>query len=119
MAGRWFSSGTPVSSTNKTDRHDITEILLKVSLNTIPPTLPNRNNMITCTNVLVPFQAERKSVNKYYPPDWDPSKGSVNKYVGQHPLRDRAKKLSQGILVIRFVSIIFKIFILIINKSTI
>jgi hypothetical protein len=27
--------GTPVSSTNKTDRHDITEILLKVTLNTI------------------------------------------------------------------------------------
>jgi len=25
-AGRWFSPGTPVSSTNKTDRHDITEI---------------------------------------------------------------------------------------------
>ena len=30
--GRWFS---PVSSTNKTDRHDITEILLKVALSTI------------------------------------------------------------------------------------
>ena len=27
VAGRWFSPGTPVSSTNKTDRHDITEIL--------------------------------------------------------------------------------------------
>jgi len=27
--GRWFSLGTLVSSTNKTDRHDITEILLK------------------------------------------------------------------------------------------
>jgi hypothetical protein len=27
--------GTPVSSTNKTDRHDITEILLKVALDTI------------------------------------------------------------------------------------
>jgi len=27
--------GTPVSSTNKTDRHDITEILFKVALNTI------------------------------------------------------------------------------------
>jgi len=35
VAGRWFSSGTPVSSTNKTDRHDIAEILLKVVLNTI------------------------------------------------------------------------------------
>ena len=35
---RWFSLGTPVSSTNKTDRHDIAEILLKVALNTI--TLP-------------------------------------------------------------------------------
>jgi hypothetical protein len=27
--GRWFSLGTPVSSTNKTDHHDITEILWK------------------------------------------------------------------------------------------
>ena len=35
---QWFSSGTPVSSTNKTDCHDITEILLKVALNTIKPT---------------------------------------------------------------------------------
>ena len=35
MAGRWVSLGTPVSSTNKTDRHYITEILLKVALNTI------------------------------------------------------------------------------------
>ena len=27
--GRWFSPGTPVSWTNKTDHHDITEIWLK------------------------------------------------------------------------------------------
>jgi hypothetical protein len=33
--GQWFSPGIPVSSTNKTDRHDMTEILLKVALNTI------------------------------------------------------------------------------------
>jgi len=33
--GRWFSPGTLVSSTNKTDRQDITEILLKVALNFI------------------------------------------------------------------------------------
>ena len=29
--GRWFSPGTPASSTTKTDRHDIDEILLKGS----------------------------------------------------------------------------------------
>ena len=27
--GRWFSPGAPISSTNKADQHDITEILLK------------------------------------------------------------------------------------------
>jgi len=36
-AGRWFSPGTPVSSTSKTDRHDMSEILLKMALNTITP----------------------------------------------------------------------------------
>jgi hypothetical protein len=30
--GRWFSPGTPFSSTTKTGRHDIAEILLKVAL---------------------------------------------------------------------------------------
>jgi hypothetical protein len=33
VKGQWFSPGTPISSTNKTDRNDITEILLKVVLN--------------------------------------------------------------------------------------
>jgi hypothetical protein len=33
--GWWFSLGTTVSSTNKTYRYDITEILLKVVINTI------------------------------------------------------------------------------------
>jgi hypothetical protein len=35
VTGRWFSAGTLVTSTNKTDRHDIAGILLKVELNTI------------------------------------------------------------------------------------
>jgi hypothetical protein len=32
--GLWFSQGTPASSTTKTGRHDIAEILLKVALST-------------------------------------------------------------------------------------
>ena len=36
--GWWFSLGHPVSSTNKTDHHDIAKILLKVALNTIKQT---------------------------------------------------------------------------------
>jgi hypothetical protein len=36
--GRWFSPGTPASSSTKTGRHDMIEILLKVALNTIKQT---------------------------------------------------------------------------------
>ena len=41
-------------------------------------------------------------MNKYYPPEWEPKHGSINTFRGQHPLRDRAKKIKQGILVVRF-----------------
>jgi hypothetical protein len=37
--GRWLFPGYPVSTTNITDQHDITEILCKVALNTIILTL--------------------------------------------------------------------------------
>jgi hypothetical protein len=43
--GRWFS---PVSSTNETDRHDITEILLKVALSII---IPNQANITDEANI--------------------------------------------------------------------
>lgn len=46
--------------------------------------------------------AERRAVNKYYPPDWDPSKGSVNRVNKSHPLRARARKIDEGILTVRF-----------------
>jgi hypothetical protein len=49
-----FSPGTPVSSNNKTDRHDITEILLKVTLNTINQTKPDSaqpNKLYEISNV--------------------------------------------------------------------
>ena len=44
--GRWFCLETPVSSTNKTDRHNITEILLKVALNNI--TLTPNHTIYSC-----------------------------------------------------------------------
>jgi hypothetical protein len=43
VTGQWFSPGTPVSSTNKADRHDIAKILLKVALNT-------KNQATLCKN---------------------------------------------------------------------
>jgi hypothetical protein len=46
LAGRSFSPSTPVSSTTKADRHNITDILLKVALNTIilTPIIPGKPN---------------------------------------------------------------------------
>ena len=40
--GRWFSPGTPASSTIKTSRHDIAKILLKMALNTKNQTKPTK-----------------------------------------------------------------------------
>ena len=36
--GQWFSHGTAVSSTNKTDWHDVAKILLKVAFKPYNPT---------------------------------------------------------------------------------
>ena len=53
--GRWFSSCTPVSSTNKTERHDITEILLNVELKhyTLKLTLIRRTTIQNKENPLL------------------------------------------------------------------
>ena len=45
-AGLWFSPGTLVSFTNKTDSHDIAEILLKVALNTVTLTLKHHSTNV-------------------------------------------------------------------------
>uniref|UniRef100_A0A6V7JAJ2 Coiled-coil domain-containing protein 130 n=1 Tax=Bracon brevicornis TaxID=1563983 RepID=A0A6V7JAJ2_9HYME len=45
---------------------------------------------------------ERKGTNLYYPPDYDPKAGGINKFQGTHALRERARKLHMGILIIRF-----------------
>jgi hypothetical protein len=44
--GRWFSPNTPASSTTKTGRHDIAEILLKVALK------HQISNKIICMGIL-------------------------------------------------------------------
>ncbi|XP_042056977.1 coiled-coil domain-containing protein 130-like [Salvia splendens] len=46
--------------------------------------------------------AAARADNFYYPPEWEPKKGGLNKFNGQHALRERARKLDQGILIIRF-----------------
>ncbi|XP_019180047.1 PREDICTED: coiled-coil domain-containing protein 130-like [Ipomoea nil] len=46
--------------------------------------------------------AAARADNFYYPPEWTPKKGSLNKFNGQHALRERARKIDQGILIIRF-----------------
>jgi len=46
VIGRWFSPDTTVSSTNKTDCHDITEILLKEVFNTINQPIVTFTNFV-------------------------------------------------------------------------
>ena len=53
--GWWFSPGTPDPSTNKTDHHDNTEILLKVALNIINH---KPNNKIKLNHTYLSLQIE-------------------------------------------------------------
>jgi hypothetical protein len=70
--GRWLSPGTPVSSTSTTDRHDITEILLKVVLNTIPLNLRSTSihknilgNRILFSSTLYPSGSVRSGLTLF------------------------------------------------------
>jgi hypothetical protein len=65
VTGQWFSQGPLVFSTNKTDCHDIAEILLKVALNTIKQTTNLSQIVITWDNevrVMV-FNATFKNIS--------------------------------------------------------
>jgi hypothetical protein len=52
LAGWWFSLGALLSSTNKTDCHDIAEIMLKVVLNTITLPYPGLHSSGTMPYIL-------------------------------------------------------------------
>jgi hypothetical protein len=64
LHGWWFSPGTPASSTTKTGRHDIAEILLKLALNTI------NQSVNICTTQLVTHFVFFLSIRnpKWHPP---------------------------------------------------
>jgi hypothetical protein len=57
---RLFFPGTPVSSTNKINCHDITEILLKVALNTIN----NHHHHFDFFNILLIIDPCISAINK-------------------------------------------------------
>ena len=52
-AGMWLSRGTPVSSPNKTDCHDISEILLEDALNIIPHYQTGIRRFFFCNSVFL------------------------------------------------------------------
>jgi hypothetical protein len=60
--GQWFSPGTPASSTTKTGRRDIAEILLKVALSKKSKKEINqlKSSDISIFTVLVTFCSEDK-----------------------------------------------------------
>ena len=55
--GRWFSPDTTASSTTKTGRHDIAEILLKVALNTINKSINqsilDNKSIVACPTIFI------------------------------------------------------------------
>jgi hypothetical protein len=67
--GRWFSPGTSASSTTKTDRHDIAEILQKVALNTNNQV--NQNHPLTQLSItILRYVSCFHLVLRYPPPKW-------------------------------------------------
>ena len=53
---RWFSLGTPASSTTKTGRHDIAEIVLKVALNTKNQSISQKKRIQWFYNTILSYK---------------------------------------------------------------
>jgi hypothetical protein len=70
--GRWFSLCTPVSSTNKTNHHDITEILLKVASHVYHKILylEFQNFVLMCFILMVRFMVFNATFNNISVISW-------------------------------------------------
>ena len=103
--GRWFSPGTPASSTTKTGRHDIAEILLNVVLNTkIQDQIQIRINrthlkLSLYTNCQI-VRAERNSILLICISITTVVKELRSKMFGQHPGYLKAVFLKQTRIII-------------------
>jgi hypothetical protein len=74
--GRWFSPVTPTSSTTKTGRHDIAEILLKVALSTI-----NQSFNYSIISPLIYASDYTIDIFKYFLPTKDGIKSQSRKSI--------------------------------------
>ena len=91
-AGRMFSPVTSVCSSNKTDSHDITEILLKIGLNTITMEyviLHHIDKKLRISNIIIYFAINKVLVIRFF--SWDVDAGArsrvrsgVRACVSQH-----------------------------------
>jgi hypothetical protein len=63
--GRWFSPGTPASSTTKTSRHDIGEILLKVALDTINKSINHIYDLLCKLYVAMQYSPKISPTDEY------------------------------------------------------
>ena len=78
--GQWFSPGTLVSSTNKTDHHYLTEILLNVVLNTINNVLLEVRFImysLALLNIIYSYKYLESDLIKYLSRDIYPFVGST------------------------------------------
>jgi hypothetical protein len=62
LTGRYFFPGPLVSSTNKTDCHNIAEILLKVALNTINP---QSKHWFVCSSFMLNVSQSHRKLNYF------------------------------------------------------
>jgi hypothetical protein len=63
---RWFSPDSPASSTTKTGRHDIAEILLKVALSTINHLINKKSIICTTLILLITIMNQAFTVELHY-----------------------------------------------------